>query len=111
MGTVRALRSARAQLTKTPKAAIRKNQETAIIELLFSTGIRVSEVVSLNMSHVDAERLVISALGKGNRERAILIVCDAFRDVLFQQIAERRNQGFLMDGPLFYQSSGQPLVR
>ena len=109
-GTVRALlRSARAQLTKTPNATIRKNQETAIIELLFSTGIRVSEAVSLNMSHVDAERLVISVRGKGNRERAIPIVCDAFRDVLFQQIAERRNQGAPMDGPLFISRRGNRL--
>jgi integrase/recombinase XerD len=100
--TVRALlRSARVQLAKTPSATFCKKQETAIIELLFSTGIRVSEAVAINLSDVDMERLMISVRGKGNRERSIPIVCDAFRDALSQQIAERRNQGAPLDGPLF----------
>jgi len=44
----------------------RKIQEIGLIETLFSTGMRVSEVVAINMAHVDLRRLIISVHGKGN---------------------------------------------
>lgn len=100
--TVRSLlRSPRRQAATSATATRRKIQETALIETLFSTGMRVSEVVSLNIIHVDMERLVISVKGKGNREREIPIVCDAFREALSQHLAERCTEGGMSDAPLF----------
>ena len=58
----------------------------AIVELLFATGMRVSEAVATNIGHIDTQRLSISVRGKGNREREIPIVCDAFREALEAQI-------------------------
>jgi integrase/recombinase XerD len=58
--------------------------------MLFSTGMRVSEVVFTDIGHVDMDRQVISVHGKGNREREIPIVCDAFREALLQHLSERR---------------------
>jgi integrase/recombinase XerD len=100
--TVRSLlRSARKQLVTNPISSRRMIQETAIIEILFSTGMRVSEVVAIDIAQVDIERLVISVCGKGNREREIPIVCDAFREVLSQQIVERCKEGATPDAALF----------
>lgn len=49
-------------------AAIR---DWLIIEMLYSTGIRVAELVSLNIDQVDRERRVINVIGKGNKERVV----------------------------------------
>ena len=103
------LRSPRAQMTSNPAASSRRIQEIALLEMLFSTGMRVSEVVSTDIGHVDMDRQVISVHGKGNREREIPIACDAFREALLQHMSERRRgvaaQG-ARDVPLFVNRRG-----
>lgn len=81
-------------------------QEIALIEMLFSTGMRVSEVVSTNISHIDMDRLIISVHGKGNRERGIPIVCEALKEALSKQIAMRRKDGAEDEAPLFVNRRG-----
>jgi len=105
--TVRSLlRSPRKLSTATPISNRQKIRDTALIELLFSTGMRVSEVVATNLGDVDMERLVISVRGKGNREREIPIVCDAFQEALSQHLAERFLTGATSDAPLFVNRRG-----
>lgn len=41
----------------------------ALLELLFSTGMRVSELVSIKLTDIDFNRLEIKIIGKGNKER------------------------------------------
>ena len=43
-----------------------------IMELLYSTGIRVSELVNIKVSDIDLENCHIKVLGKGNKERMVL---------------------------------------
>ncbi|MBI4663296.1 MAG: tyrosine-type recombinase/integrase [Verrucomicrobia bacterium] len=106
-GTVRSLLcSPRSTTASTPASNDRKIQDTALIELLFSTGMRVSEVVATNLGHLDMDRLVISVRGKGNREREIPIVCDAFREALEQQLKTRRAMDAKADSPLFVNRRG-----
>jgi integrase/recombinase XerD len=105
--TVRSLlRSSRKQITSSATAIRRTIQETALIEIMFSTGMRVGEVVATNIGQLDMERLVISVRGKGNRERAIPIVCEAFRDALSKHLTERTTQGATADDPLFINRRG-----
>lgn len=105
--TVRSLlRSPRKHTTMKSSAVGRVIQETALIETMFSTGMRVSEVVATNIGQLDMDRLVISVCGKGNREREIPIVCEAFREILSQHIARRTEQGATAEGPLFINSRG-----
>jgi integrase/recombinase XerD len=100
--TVRSLlRSPRKMISTTKKSNWRKVRDTALIELLFSTGMRVSEVVATNIGHVDMDRLVISVRGKGNREREIPIVCEAFRVALEEHLAKRQGEQAKPDDPLF----------
>jgi tyrosine recombinase XerC len=46
-------------------------RDRAILELLYSTGMRVSELVSCNMTSLDFKDEMVKVKGKGNRERLI----------------------------------------
>ena len=46
-----------------------KYRERAIFELLLSSGIRISELVSLNIEDLNFEKKIFKVIGKGNRER------------------------------------------
>lgn len=46
-------------------------RDKAMLELLYSTGIRVSELVSLDMEHVNLENKFIRCFGKGAKERMV----------------------------------------
>jgi integrase/recombinase XerD len=108
--TIRSLLcSMRKSATASQAATKRKIRDTAMVELLFATGMRVSEVVATNIGHIDMERLVISVQGKGNREREIPIVCDAVRDALIRHLAQRRRENARVDDALFLNRRGSRL--
>ena len=46
-------------------------RDAAMLELLYATGIRVGELVSLDVDDVDRERNVVRVLGKGRKERSV----------------------------------------
>jgi len=54
---------------KTPET----QQERAILELFYSSGIRLSELVNLNVNDVDIRQRQVTVLGKGNKQRVIPI--------------------------------------
>ncbi|WP_304427434.1 tyrosine-type recombinase/integrase [uncultured Adlercreutzia sp.] len=47
----------------------------AIVELLLSTGVRVSELCNLNIANCDLSGKMLTVLGKGSKERAIQLEC------------------------------------
>ncbi|HEX5114516.1 MAG TPA: tyrosine-type recombinase/integrase [Pseudonocardiaceae bacterium] len=46
-------------------------RDQAVLELLYATGVRVSELCGLDVDDVDYSRRVIRVLGKGQRERIV----------------------------------------
>ena len=44
-----------------------------MFELLYSSGMRVSEIVNLRLNDIDYEDRIIRCIGKGNKERLIPI--------------------------------------
>ncbi|MFI1913123.1 tyrosine recombinase XerC [Nocardia sp. NPDC020380] len=46
-------------------------RDRLIVEMLYATGIRVSELCGLDIEDVDRERRLVRVLGKGNKERAV----------------------------------------
>lgn len=63
-----------------------------IFELLFSTGIRVSELCSLKLSDFSEQFSTLHIRGKGNKERIIAICNDAVLNVIKQYVQLRQYQ-------------------
>lgn len=64
-----------------PQAAAIACRDTAIMELLYATGIRVSELCGLDLGDVDQERRLVLVMGKGSRERVVPVGVPAARAV------------------------------
>src|SRR6202011_2715350 len=56
-------------------------RDTAIVELLYATGIRVSELCGLDLGDLDEGRRTVRVLGQGNRERTVPAGIPAVRAV------------------------------
>src|SRR5260370_4176499 len=64
--------------------------DRAILETLYSAGVRVSELTGLNVEDVDLDGCLATVRGKGKRERLALIgphALDALREWLAQRPA------------------------
>jgi tyrosine recombinase XerC len=48
-------------------------RDTAILELMYSSGMRVSELVNLNVAQIDLASGVVRIIGKGSKERLALV--------------------------------------
>ena len=59
------------------------HRNRAIIEVLFSCGLRVSELVNLKLSHLYLDDGFIRVGGKGNKERLVPISLRAIRELRF----------------------------
>ncbi len=60
------------KLLNSPKSSIRiEIRDKAMIEMLYATGMRISELVNLKLNNVDINRCVVKVLGKGSKERLI----------------------------------------
>ncbi len=64
-------------------------RDLAMIDLLYSTGIRVGELVNLNISDVDFEARECVVFGKGGKERKVYF--DAKAKLHLQKYIESRN--------------------
>jgi len=94
--------------TKTPLAM----RDTAMLELLYATGIRVSELVSLEMGNINWQAGYLIVVGKGNKERIVPIGQTAL-DCLNRYVADARKKlarGRSMN-TLFLNHSGEGITR
>lgn len=69
--------------SKTKKKITYCLRNIAVVELLMSTGIRVSELSKLDRSSIDYERKQIKVYGKGSKERIIQIESDELLKSLY----------------------------
>jgi integrase/recombinase XerD len=92
----------------TPEA----KRDRAMLELLYATGMRVTELVSLNVGDVELQVGYVRCLGKGSKERVIPIYDHAIQ-ALGEYIAEGRPQLMRDSGEkgLFLNRRGKHLTR
>lgn len=65
------------QLAAGGKDTLTELRDVAVIQVLFSTGMRVSELVNLQQKHINVERGEFSVRGKGGRVRPVFLTDDA----------------------------------
>lgn len=87
-------------------------RDRALLELMYATGMRASEVITLRLDAVDLEAGTVRCLGKGKKER-ILPLYERARQALRDYIEKGRAR--LLRGQdeqaLFLNQRGQPLTR
>ena len=83
-------------------------RDWAILELIYATGIRVSEACSLTTSSVDAAALTVRVLGKGDKERTVPFGVPA-RDALDQWTVRARPSLAVGTDALFVGAKGGPI--
>lgn len=79
-------------------------RDRAILELLFSTGLRVSELVSLNHEQINLDRREFGIIGKGRKSR-IVFVSERAADWIARYLTARKDPY----KPLFIRYSGSEL--
>jgi integrase/recombinase XerD len=90
----------------------RGQRDMAMLESLYATGLRVSELVGLKISNINLEAGYIRTLGKGSKERFVPMgekAMEAIRDYLTSgrlQLTKGKNSPYL-----FLNSSGGPMSR
>ncbi len=90
------------RLFKQPDASsLTGARDRAILELLFSSGLRVSELVGLDRDHVNLKRKEFMVRGKGQKDRPIFVSDDAAAWV--QAYLDKRDDTVK---PLFIRTSG-----
>jgi len=79
-------------------------RDRAFMELLYASGLRVSELVSLNLGQINLNTNEIRVWGKGSKERVVLMgepAAEALRNYLSQGrlklLAEKRNSALFLN--------------
>jgi integrase/recombinase XerC len=91
-------------------------RDRAILELFYASGLRLSELVGLDMESIDVSRKMVRVMGKGRKERLVpfnTATADAIKDYL----KDRRTSGPSAEGkgqrgakaPLFLNYRGERL--
>jgi integrase/recombinase XerC len=83
--------------------------EKLILEILYNTGMRKAELISLKEHQIDMSNTQIKVLGKGNKERIIPVSKQLMNDVKLYIAEKRRIIGRGEENFLFVTDKGKPL--
>jgi integrase/recombinase XerC/integrase/recombinase XerD len=84
-------------------------RDNLILELLFSTGIRIGELVALNVSDVDRNKNTVQVTGRATRGRAVTLTAENVLASL-RQYLDLRSERSLTTPALFVGRSGTRLT-
>jgi integrase/recombinase XerC len=85
-------------------------RDDAVLELLYATGIRVGELVGLDIDDIDQARHVVRVLGKGNKQRTVPLGVPAVKAVERWHVSGRPTLATADSGPaLFLGARGRRL--
>lgn len=92
-------------------------RDKAILEMLYATGLRVSELVALNVNDLDTTAATVRCLGKGNKERVLpiyeqaLAVIKQYTTSARPKFVQTSEQSDADENALFLNRRGQRLTR
>lgn len=89
------------------------HRNKAIIETLYSCGLRVSELIRLRFSDTFFDEAFIRIVGKGNKERLVPISAKAIREIRYYQENYRNHLPIkrIHEDFIFLNRNGRPLTR
>ncbi len=97
------------RLLATPDNSLRGLRDRAILELLYATGMRVSELASLKLEDINFDQGLVRVFGKGKRERLVPFgksAANALKNYLAAWCNTKRSCGHV-----FLNRQGRPLSR
>ena len=88
-------------------------RDRAMFELMYATGMRVSEVCDLRVEQIDFAEGLILVHGKGDKERVVPLGEEAhfWLERYLEEARESLRTGYLTEGIVFLNNRGQPLQR
>ncbi|RLD98854.1 MAG: site-specific tyrosine recombinase XerD [Aquificota bacterium] len=85
-------------------------RDRAMLEVLYATGVRVSELVSIRLVDLDLERVVLRVVGKGRKERLVPLGGEALK--WLERYLKVRGELDKRGSPyLFLTNRGGPMTR
>lgn len=99
-------------LLKAPDLSTEKGiKEYAILDILYSCGLRASEAVNLQINQINEQEGIINILGKGKKERIVPIRKEALK-ALKRYISQVRNEHLVIDKKIvFLDKKGKKMSR
>jgi len=86
-------------------------RDAAMLELLYATGLRVSELIKVRLDEIVMDAGFLRTIGKGSKER-IVPFGDTAKDVIVQYIERARPElDKYADSHLFLSRRGRPMTR
>ena len=85
-------------------------RDRAIVELMYASGLRVSEVVNLKIHEVDIDAGILTCTGKGSKTRRVPVGSSAV-EWLKSYLAVRRKFENIEIDRMFVNSNGSPVTR
>lgn len=86
-------------------------RDRAMLEIMYSSGLRVSELINLKLKQINTQKGIIDVIGKGNKERKVPIGEYALEYLnLYIEHGRRKNIGKKTDY-LFLNRYGNPISR
>ena len=84
-----------------------EQRDKAMIEMLYATGMRISELVNLKITDIDMNRSVIKVMGKGSKERLIPFG-ESASEALFNYLKTRKDSS---SKEVFISNRGKKITR
>lgn len=94
------------QLLNIPADSILAIRDRAIMELFYSSGLRLSELTDLNLDSIDLSENSLRAIGKGNKERLLPIGSKAI-EALETWLTKRNDMAKIDESALFVSTRGK----
>ena len=84
----------------------------AMLELMYSSGLRVSELVSLKISDIDLNNSSVRCMGKGSKERIVPIgdVANDYLSIYINKYRDSMKKGYYTES-LFLNNHGKEMTR
>ena len=86
-------------------------RDRAMLELMYATGVRISELINLQYSNIDLNRSLIKVMGKGGKERMIPFGDNALSWLIDYIEHRRKNNLSLKSRDFFISQHGKKITR